>query len=95
MIIEYNRLERNGSDGVLIQLDAAANIFRHNESDENGRDGIAVNATFGGGTGNTFERNRVRGNAEFDARDDMRPANTWIRNHCETDSPPGTICEKP
>jgi hypothetical protein len=29
----------------------------------------------------------------FDARDDNRPANTWIGNHCQTDFPAGTICE--
>jgi hypothetical protein len=32
-------------------------------------------------------------NAEHDAHDDNRGANTWTGNHCRTDSPPGTICE--
>jgi hypothetical protein len=31
-------------------------------------------------------------NAGTDARDDNRPAYTWIANRCLTDFPAGTVC---
>ena len=34
----------------------------------------------------------MSGNAEHDAHDENRAANTWTGNHCDTDFPAGTIC---
>lgn len=45
--------------------------------------------------GNVFVDASLEGNGEYDARDDDRPGNVWLRTDCTTDSPPGTICEHP
>ena len=53
------------------------------------RDGIRNRGT---SSGNRFDGNHMSGNAEHDAHDENRAANTWAGNHCATDFPPGTIC---
>ena len=60
-----------------------------NQADGNGRDGIRDRGT---SSGNTFDGNHMSGNAEHDAHDENRAANTWTGNHCVTDFPAGTIC---
>jgi parallel beta-helix repeat protein len=92
--IAYNRTNENTGVGAElghgIRVTSATGVqVRHNRSDDNTGDGIRADAT---AAGNLFERNHMHGNAEHDAHDDNRPANTWLRNHCETDFPPGTIC---
>ncbi len=83
-----NNTSTNGLDGIFIAPNNTNNRFFDNNADKNGRDGIHS----AGATGNTFEDNHMFLNVEFDARDDNRPANVWTANHCDTDSPPGTIC---
>ena len=41
---------------------------------------------------NTFEANKMFGNAILDARDDARDRNRWNANQCVTDFPAGSIC---
>jgi len=41
---------------------------------------------------NTFEANKMFGNAILDARDDARDRNLWSANQCVTDFPAGSIC---
>jgi parallel beta-helix repeat protein len=86
--VRFNHVAANQSDGIALE-NADANMISWNSSDDNGRDGIRSDAA---SSGNLFERNRMFGNLEHDAHDDNRSANTWARNHCETDFPPGTIC---
>jgi parallel beta-helix repeat protein len=75
--------------GILIEAgNNTGNTIDHNKADDNGDTGIYS----AGATGNTFLFNSMFGNTVFDARDDARPSNTWSGNHCNTDSPPGTIC---
>jgi hypothetical protein len=83
-----NTVSLSGIDGIRIQLSNTNNRIENNQTDKNGRDGIHAE----GATNNTFANNSAFLNIEFDARDDNRPANTWTGNHCDTDSPPGTIC---
>ena len=87
-VVRYNHMGDNVRDGVSLE-NADGNTIEHNDSDGNGRDGIRNDAL---SAGNVFERNHMRDNGQHDAHDDNRPANTWVRNHCETDLPPGTIC---
>ncbi len=44
--------------------------------------------------GKFYTDNHMRDNVEHDAHDDNRPGNAWLNNHCETDFPTGTICER-
>jgi parallel beta-helix repeat protein len=83
-----NTVSLSGIDGIRIQLSNMNNRIENNETDKNNRNGIYAE----GATNNTFANNRAFLNVGFDARDDNRPANTWTGNHCDTDSPPGTIC---
>ena len=87
--IAYNKTLDNASDGIRLGRGNTGNEVANNQSDRNGRDGIRA---LTGATGNTFENNSMFDNVEFDARDDNRPFNTWVNNHCLTDFPPGTIC---
>lgn len=41
---------------------------------------------------NTFEANKMFGNAILDARDDARDRNIWNAIQCVTDFPAGSIC---
>jgi hypothetical protein len=88
LVIRYNHIERNFRDGISME-NGDENHVAGNHSDDNGRDGIWNSVL---SAGNLYERNHMFGNGEHDAHDDNRPANTWLRNHCETDFPPGTIC---
>jgi hypothetical protein len=87
-LFSNNVLTGNGSHGLGLGAGSTGNQVEYNRADGNGEDGIRNS-----GTDNTFLRNHMHDNVEHDAHDDDRPANTWIGNKCETDSPPGTICE--
>jgi parallel beta-helix repeat protein len=87
--VRFNHVGANQSDGIALE-NADDNVISNNSSDDNGRDGIRSDAA---ASGNLFERNHMFGNVEHDAHDDNRAANTWVRNHCATDFPPGTICD--
>lgn len=89
-LVTGNRISRMEGDGVLLTTSDNNSVFL-NRSDENGDDGIVVRS----GSGNQLFLNSMHDNAVFDGEDDNRPANTWVHNRCETDNPPGTICEKP
>jgi parallel beta-helix repeat protein len=87
-VVRQNQIDDNVLDGIWLE-NADGNAVERNDSDDNGRDGIRNDVL---STGNLYERNHMFGNGEHDAHDDNRPANTWLRNHCDTDFPPGTIC---
>lgn len=90
-----NTLEHNVAtgnhpgDGFLLEF-ASKSTLKRNRSHHNGRDGIRVEAL---STLNDLLANTMFNNAEHDAHDNNRDANTWLDNRCRTDSPPGTICE--
>jgi parallel beta-helix repeat protein len=86
--IDHNDTSANDLFGILLEPNNTGNTIDHNTADENGDTGIYSS----GATGNSFLFNSMFGNAVFDARDDARGSNTWSGNHCNTDSPPGTIC---
>lgn len=90
-------LFRNCGNGIFVgrRTSGTGNRFEHNHARRNFRDGIL---SFGDSpadapAGNFYLHNHMRHNIEFDARDDNRAGNVWEDNHCETDFPPGTICE--
>ncbi len=87
-LVAHNRINDNGRDGINLQEANSGNRVEHNDARRNGSDGIHAE----GAEGNVFRTNVMFDNVEFDARDDRRPANRWIRNQCRTDFPPGTIC---
>lgn len=89
--IERNHSHRNGQDGIRIGRGSTGNRVERNHTNHNGRDGIRAVAT---AIMNVFAGNHMRKNGEHDAHDDNRPDNVWVNNHCETDFPPGTICER-
>jgi nitrous oxidase accessory protein NosD len=96
-IIADNVSSDNGRDGIVLFGANTGNQVRNNVTERNGRNGIyAARVVLAGQpfapSENTFEGNRMVGNAEFDARDDARELNTWTGNQCVTDSPAGTIC---
>jgi parallel beta-helix repeat protein len=86
--VAFNRLTDNGQDGLNLQEGNSDNRVEHNDARRNGSDGIHAE----GAEGNVFRTNVMFDNVEFDARDDKRTANRWIRNQCRTDFPTGTIC---
>jgi parallel beta-helix repeat protein len=85
--IGHNDTFANALFGILLEA-GDSNTIDHNSANDNGDTGI-YNQT---GSGNLFLNNSMFGNGVFDARDDNRASNTWSGNHCNTDSPPGTIC---
>lgn len=86
--VSGNTLKKNGQDGIRLNA-ATTNTLEGNTSTGNTRDGIRLeNAS----SGNTLTSNVMKKNDEHDAHDDNRAANTWIKNKCKTDFPPGTIC---
>ena len=87
-LFSNNVLDGNGSHGLNLGVASTENQVEYNRADSNGEDGVRNS-----GADNTFLRNHMHDNVEHDGHDDDRPANTWIGNKCETDSPPGTICE--
>lgn len=88
--IGRNRIDHSGGDGIFV-ITGTGNTFFDNHSLDNGHDGLRLS---GGSSSNELVNNHLFGNAEFDARDDNRPANTWVKTQCDTDFPPGTICVK-
>jgi parallel beta-helix repeat protein len=86
--VEYNETVDNSRNGIQISEGNTGNLIAHNDADRNGRDGIHSS----GATGNSFIDNSMFDNVLFDAEDEDRPSNIWSGNHCNTDSPPGTIC---
>ena len=66
----------------------SGNTLRGNTANDNARNGIYAF----GATENTFEANKMFGNAILDARDDARDRNIWNANQCVTDFPAGSIC---
>ena len=92
---------RNCGSGIFVgrTTSGTRNRFEHNHSRRNLRDGIL---SFGDppGTGvpapagNFYFDNHMMHNVEHDAHDDNRPGNVWVNNHCETDFPPETICDR-
>jgi parallel beta-helix repeat protein len=83
-----NLVEGSSRNGIGVR-NSNDNLVSGNHADGNGRDGIRNRGT---SSGNTFEGNHMSGNAEHDAHDENRSANTWTGNHCDTDFPAGTIC---
>ena len=83
-----NLVEGSSRDGIGVR-NSTTTVVSGNHADENARDGIRNRGT---SSGNTFQENHMSGNAEHDAHDENRAANTWTGNHCETDFPAGTIC---
>jgi parallel beta-helix repeat protein len=61
----------------------SGNTLRGNTANDNARNGIYAF----GATENTFEANKMFGNAILDARDDARDRNIWNANQCVTDFP--------
>jgi parallel beta-helix repeat protein len=92
-LVASNRVKDNPGDGVLL-TNGDNNTVDRNESNQNGTGathaGIHADAA---SSGNVLTDNNAFQNVTFDARDENRLANTWDGNHCQTDSPPGTICE--
>ena len=84
-----NRIQGSSRDGIGVR-DSTEILVVANQADSNARDGIRNRGT---SAGNTFKDNRMHGNAEHDAHDENRAANTWIDNICDTDFPAGTICQ--
>jgi parallel beta-helix repeat protein len=91
--VANNQVKNNPGDGILL-TNGDNNTVDRNESNQNGTGaahaGIHADAA---SSGNLLTANNAFQNVMFDARDDNRPANTWIGNHCQTDFPAGTICE--
>jgi len=83
-----NRIEGGTRDGIDVR-DSTEILVLDNQADSNARDGIRNRGT---SASNTFKDNRMHGNAEHDAHDENRAANTWTDNICVTDFPAGTIC---
>jgi parallel beta-helix repeat protein len=78
----------DNGDGIHLEGDNTANVFRGNVAERNDRYGIYTQ----GATANLFEANYMFGNGVLDARDEARESNTWSGNHCATDFPADTIC---
>lgn len=83
-----NNSSGNGTSGIRLQAGNNNNTVINNVANKNNANGIHAE----GATGNTFEKNAMSLNVQFDARDDNRPSNTWTNNKCVTDFPTGTIC---
>jgi parallel beta-helix repeat protein len=92
-LVANNQVKDNPGDGILL-TNGDNNTIDRNESNQNGtaasHAGIHADAA---SSGNVLTDNNAFQNVTFDARDENRAANTWIGNHCQTDSPAGTICE--
>jgi parallel beta-helix repeat protein len=86
--LSANTSSLTGITGIRLQAGNNNNRVTGNIASKNGVNGIHAE----GATGNTFERNQMFLNVQFDARDDNRPSNTWTSNKCDLDFPPGTIC---
>lgn len=86
--LSANTSSLTGLTGIRLQAGNNNNRVIGNIASKNGANGIHAE----GATGNTFEKNQMFLNVQFDARDDNRPSNTWTNNKCDLDSPPGTIC---
>jgi parallel beta-helix repeat protein len=90
-VVANNHLKDNPGDGILL-TNGDNNTVDRNQSNRNGTGanhaGIHADST---STGNLLTANNMFQNTLFDARDE--DANVWEGNHCQTDSPPGTICE--
>jgi parallel beta-helix repeat protein len=91
--VANNETMSNPGDGILLS-NGDNNSVERNQSDRNGsaatHAGIHADSA---SSGNVLTANNMFGNTAFDARDDNRSANTWTDNRCDTDSPPGTICQ--
>lgn len=85
-----NQIRDSYKDGISVRQGSTGNLIAGNHVEGSGRDGIRNRDT--SSTGNTYRDNNLLHNAEHDAHDENRPANTWTHNQCETDSPTGTIC---
>ncbi len=94
VVIAHNVVRGNGTQGIELS-DVTGSRVERNHVLANLGDGIRLTAT---ASGNVVEGNHMRANGEFDAHDlstgtgTAGTANTWIRNHCETDSPDG-LCD--
>ena len=108
-LISHNRTDENGGapgcgarrncgNGIFVgrTTSGTRNRFEHNHARRNHRDGILSfgDAVVPAPAGNFYTDNHMRDNIEHDAHDDNRPGNVWLNNHCETDFPTGTICER-
>lgn len=85
-----NQIRDSYKDGISVRQGSTGNLIAGNHVEGSGRDGIRNRDT--SSTGNTYRDNELLHNAEHDAHDDNRAANTWTHNQCETDFPTGTIC---
>jgi parallel beta-helix repeat protein len=86
--VEDNHTDANSENGIAVGNSRDVTVA-HNHSNRNALDGIRSGPT---SSGNLFVENHMLRNAEHDAHDENRPANTWTGNHCKTDFPSGTIC---
>jgi len=91
VVIAHNVVRGNGTQGIELS-DVTGSRVERNQVLANGGDGIRLTET---ATGNVVEGNHMRSNGGFDAHDlssgteTAGTANTWTRNHCNTDSPDG------
>lgn len=94
VVIAHNVVRGNGTQGIELS-DVTGSRVERNQVLANGGDGIRLTET---ATGNVVEGNHMRSNGGFDAHDlssgadTAGTANTWTRNHCNTDSPDG-LCD--
>jgi parallel beta-helix repeat protein len=89
IIVRRNSTDRNSENGIAIGMSQNVTV-EGNHSYHNALDGIRSGPA--PTAGNVFVGNQMLHNGEHDAHDENRAANTWLDNHCQTDFPPGTIC---
>lgn len=97
--VAYNRISHN-QDGIALH-ESFDNAIERNHSSHNALDGIGIKDHFGHplSARNVVDRNHLEANAEHDCHDDTvgsgtaGTANTWARNHAETENRPG-LCTR-
>ena len=99
--VENNQLDNNKDSGIQLAGGifgpAVANHIVNNRTRANGVNGIHAGSQ---SMNNTIEKNEMRDNVSFDAKDDTvgtgtaGTANFWIKDNCGTSSPSG-LCQQP
>jgi len=89
LVASHNESSDNVWDGFFLENTTGAKLS-HNDANDNGEWGIGL---WSDSSNNVMDHNKMSGNGDVDAYDGNRPANTWTHNKCDTDTPPGTICE--
>jgi hypothetical protein len=101
VIVSHNEIAGLGRDGIQVAGGSSLidSLISHNAITDNGRDGIRIES--GPNNDNLLEYNALDGNAEHDCYDDTigtgtgGTANTWEKNHGETENRPGLCNEGP